>query len=85
MIARGARLIAWQSVVAGIGLSVAGMFAAAFGYLTPVQGALLQEVIDVAVILNALRALRIEPGKSTIDPRPGAVGNSESMFVGRLS
>ncbi len=37
------------------------MIAAAFGYLTPVQGALLQEVIDVAVILNALRALRIVP------------------------
>lgn len=37
------------------------MVAAAFGYLTPVQGALVQEVIDVAVILNALRALRIEP------------------------
>jgi cation transport ATPase len=33
------------------------MIAAACGYLTPVQGALLQEVIDVAVILNALRAL----------------------------
>jgi cation transport ATPase len=62
VIARGARLIAWQSVIAGIGLSVAGMVAAAFGYLTPVQGAVLQEVIDVAVILNALRALRIVPG-----------------------
>ena len=34
------------------------MFVAAFGYLPPVGGALLQEVIDVAVILNALRALR---------------------------
>jgi cation transport ATPase len=34
------------------------MVLAAFGYLAPVQGALLQEVIDVAVILNALRALR---------------------------
>jgi cation transport ATPase len=33
------------------------MIAAAFGYITPVQGALLQEVIDVVVILNALRAL----------------------------
>ena len=33
------------------------MIAAAFGYITPVQGALLQEAIDVAVILNALRAL----------------------------
>ena len=60
-IARGARRIAWQSVVAGIGLSVAGMIAAALGYLTPVEGAVLQEVIDVAVILNALRALRISP------------------------
>jgi cation transport ATPase len=37
------------------------MIAAALGYLTPVQGALLQELIDVAVILNALRALRIAP------------------------
>lgn len=60
-IARAARRIAVESVIAGIGLSVLGMIAAAFGYLTPVQGALLQEVIDVAVILNALRALRITP------------------------
>jgi P-type E1-E2 ATPase len=56
-IARRSRRIALESVVAGIGLSVTGMVAAAFGYLTPVQGALLQEAIDVAVILNALRAL----------------------------
>jgi cation transport ATPase len=34
------------------------MTAAAFGMITPVQGALLQELIDVAVIVNALRALR---------------------------
>jgi P-type E1-E2 ATPase len=60
-IARGSRRIALESVIAGIGLSVAGMIAAALGYLTPVQGALLQELIDVAVILNALRALRIAP------------------------
>ncbi len=60
-IARGARRIAMQSVVAGIGLSVAGMIAAALGHLTPVEGAILQEAIDVAVILNALRALRIRP------------------------
>ena len=45
----------------GIGLSVLGMIAAALGYLSPVQGALIQEAIDVAVILNALRALRIDP------------------------
>jgi heavy metal translocating P-type ATPase len=57
-IARRARGIALQSVIAGLGLSLAGMLAAAFGRITPVQGALLQEAIDVAVILNALRVLR---------------------------
>lgn len=58
VIARRTRTIALQSVVVGLGLSLAAMLAAAFGYLPPVQGALLQEAIDVAVILNALRALR---------------------------
>ncbi|MCK9916175.1 heavy metal translocating P-type ATPase [Microbacteriaceae bacterium K1510] len=57
-IARRSRRIALQSVVAGMGLSILAMIAAALGYLTPVEGALLQEVIDVAVIFNALRALR---------------------------
>ena len=57
-IARRSRIIALQSVLAGIGLSLAAMVAAAFGRLPPVEGALLQEVIDVAVIFNALRALR---------------------------
>jgi heavy metal translocating P-type ATPase len=57
-IARRSRAIALQSVAAGIGLSVAAMIAAAFGFLPPVEGALFQEVIDVAVIFNALRALR---------------------------
>lgn len=60
-IAQRSRKIALESVAAGIGLSILGMIAAALGYLTPVQGALLQELIDVAVILNALRALRIRP------------------------
>ena len=57
-IARRTRTIALESVVIGLGLSIAAMVVAALGYLPPVQGALLQEVIDVAVILNALRALR---------------------------
>jgi heavy metal translocating P-type ATPase len=57
-IARRSRRIALESVYVGLGLSLGGMIAAAFGYLTPVQGALFQELIDVAVILNALRALR---------------------------
>jgi len=58
VIARRSRRIALQSVLAGIGMSLIAMFVAAFGYLPPTWGALLQELIDVAVILNALRALR---------------------------
>ena len=50
--------IARQSVLLGIGASLVAMGFAAFGYIDPVFGALLQEVIDVGVILNALRALR---------------------------
>jgi len=57
-IARRTRRIALQSVLAGMGLSLAAMGAAAAGLLPAVWGALLQEAIDVAVILNALRALR---------------------------
>jgi cation transport ATPase len=45
-------------VLAGIGLSLVAMAFAAAGFIPPVAGALLQEAIDVAVILNALRALR---------------------------
>jgi heavy metal translocating P-type ATPase len=56
--ARRTRRIALESVLAGLGLSVVAMVFAAFGYLPPVAGAFLQEAIDVAVILNALRALR---------------------------
>ena len=50
--------IARQSVLIGMGLSLAAMAVAAAGYLPPVYGALLQEGIDVAVIVNALRALK---------------------------
>jgi heavy metal translocating P-type ATPase len=55
---RRALAIARQSVFVGMGLSLTAMGVAAFGYLPPVAGALLQEGIDLAVILNALRALR---------------------------
>ena len=58
LIARRARSIAVQSVMAGMILSLLAMGAAAAGMLRPTWGAMLQEVIDVAVILNALRALR---------------------------
>ena len=57
-IGRRSLTIARQSVVAGLGLSFIAMGFAAFGYIPPVAGALLQEGIDVAVILNALRALK---------------------------
>ena len=50
--------IARQSVLVGMGLSLAAMAVAAVGYLPPVAGALTQEGIDLAVIINALRALR---------------------------
>lgn len=48
--------IAIQSILWGIGISVGGMFFAAFGLIPPLLGAALQEAIDVATILNALRA-----------------------------
>jgi P-type E1-E2 ATPase len=57
-IGRRSLLIARQSVLAGMGLSLAAMVPASLGFLPPVSGALLQEAIDVAVIFNALRALR---------------------------
>jgi len=57
VIAKRARTIAVESIVVGIALSGVAMAFAAFGRLTPVAGALIQEGIDVAVILNALRAL----------------------------
>ena len=55
--------IARQSIWTGLGLSVAAMFVAAAGYIPPPIGALLQEAIDVAVILNALRTSR--PSRAT--------------------
>ena len=54
----GARMrkIALQSAVGGMALSLIGMLLAGLGYLTPVTGAVAQEVIDVLAVLNALRA-----------------------------
>jgi hypothetical protein len=60
-IARWSRRIAVQSAVVGMSLSLLAMAIAAFGWLPPAAGALLQEGIDVAVILNALRAVRGNP------------------------
>jgi heavy metal translocating P-type ATPase len=57
-VARHTRRIAVQSVLGGMSMSLAAMGVAAAGFLPAVWGALLQEAIDVAVILNALRALK---------------------------
>jgi heavy metal translocating P-type ATPase len=56
-IAQRTRRIAAESVVIGMGLSLAAMAGAAFGLLVPIVGALVQEAIDVVAIVNALRAL----------------------------
>jgi heavy metal translocating P-type ATPase len=66
-IARRSRRIAVQSVVAGMGLSIVAMAIAAIGLLPPAPGALLQEGIDIAVILNALRALQAGDGERMPD------------------
>jgi P-type E1-E2 ATPase len=59
-LAQGTLRIAKQSILVGLGLSGVGMIVAALGYLPPVAGALVQEGIDVAVILNALRASQVK-------------------------
>jgi heavy metal translocating P-type ATPase len=69
---RRTRRIALQSVLAGMAMSVAAMAVAAAGWLPAVWGALLQEAIDLAVILNALRAL--SPGRR----EPEALAGGES-------
>ncbi len=63
----GARMrnIALQSAVGGMALSLIGMGFAGLGYVTPVAGAVIQEVIDVLAVLNALRAAL--PPKSLSD------------------
>ena len=48
--------VALQSILIGIGLSTAGMLFAFFGFISPITGAVLQEVIDAVVIVNALRS-----------------------------
>ena len=64
-IGRRSLLVARQGILAGMGLSMIAMGFAAFGFIAPVAGALLQEVIDLGVIVNALRALRPGRGEAT--------------------
>jgi heavy metal translocating P-type ATPase len=55
-LARRMRRIALQSAIGGMVLSIAGMLMAFGGWLVPVEGAVFQEVVDLAAVLNALRA-----------------------------
>jgi P-type E1-E2 ATPase len=79
-VARRARRIALQSVVIGMGLSFLAMGVAMLGYLPPVQGALVQEAIDVIVILNALRVgmpqLVRRPAQSPPTPVPATAAGT---------
>ena len=54
-LSRRMRRIALQSIIAGLGISGVLMVIASFGYITPPVGAIMQEALDAAVILNALR------------------------------
>jgi heavy metal translocating P-type ATPase len=74
LIARRAFTIARQSAVVGMGLSLVAMVAAAFGLLPPALGALLQEAIDVAVILNALRVAFEHPAHLRLEGDDAALG-----------
>jgi heavy metal translocating P-type ATPase len=58
-LARRLRRIALQSAIGGMAASVVGMGVAAAGLLTPVAGAVAQEIIDVVAVLNALRTARV--------------------------
>ena len=75
LLARRTRRIAVQSALAGMVMSLAAMAAAAAGLLPAVGGALLQEAIDVAVILNALRALRPPAGQVRLAGTDAAITN----------
>lgn len=59
-ISNGTIAIALQSIWIGLGLSIIGMILSSMGKIPPIAGALTQEVIDVLVILNAIRASRLK-------------------------
>jgi soluble P-type ATPase len=84
-IARRARHIAVESIVAGMGLSILAMLAAALGWLLPVPAAIVQEVIDVAVIVNALRAARPAGGRArpALSAATGRALHHDHLALGR--
>ena len=84
VVARRSRRIALQSVLVGMGLSLAAMGTAGLGLLTPTWGALLQEAIDVSVILNALRALRGPGTRPVLSAEQSATARRFSADHARL-
>lgn len=63
-ISRHMRVIALQSAVGGMVVSIMGMICASVGVLTPVGGAVVQEIIDLFAVINALRAAQLRDGQS---------------------
>ena len=76
-IGRRTMRVARESIGVGLALSGAAMIAASLGFITPVFGALLQEAIDVAVILNALRA--------SASPRDAGIAPSGTVGVASMA
>ena len=82
-ISRRTMRIARQSIWVGLGLSAAAMVVAAFGGLPPLAGAGIQEIIDVAVIVNALRTSMDPRAGST--PRPSTTGGAATTTPPRAT
>jgi heavy metal translocating P-type ATPase len=79
------RRIALQSAIGGMALSVVGMALASGGYLSPVAGAVSQEVIDVFAIINALRAAIRPKELSDFGPVKGATPSPATASSGRVA
>ncbi|HET9099720.1 MAG TPA: heavy metal translocating P-type ATPase [Acidobacteriaceae bacterium] len=73
-ISRRMRGIALVSAVGGMGLSLIGMGAASFGLITPIQGAIAQEIIDLLSILNSLRMILPAGSLTDFEAPPGSTG-----------
>ena len=72
-IAHHSRSVAIQSILAGMVLSIAGMGFAAWGFLAPLAGAILQEFIDIIAVANALRALRGHGARKELSRHAGVL------------
>jgi hypothetical protein len=80
LVAHRARRIAWQAAVVGMGLSLVAMVAAVAGQLPPAAGALLQELIDVAAIAIALRAL-LPARTHTVAMAPVDIATAQRLYA----